>query len=261
MNCITKTLVAGGSIILAAALAAAVKPHFFPVIKDAYFEPDTDKLRLLPKNLVVVRPTHFPGEKAKMREIHENSPSDTRSVGRNVPLRTAIAEAYDCNPARVELPADAPQGGYDFLATTGQNAREDLKKAIERKLGYTAHRETRDMDVLGLKVEDPNLPGMKISPEGESANVTMKDGKLYFTHQPLHAILNGLSQGLSEPVVDETGLTNFYDFSVTWNKEIQNRMQVGGFDLNGVKRVLAGWGLRLEQDSQPMDVFVVQKAR
>lgn len=254
---ITSTVAAGIAVAAIIAVAMAMK---HPTVKDSCFDPDTDKLRQLPKGLVVVRLSHFPKNSAKMRELHEDSSSVTRALGRNVPLRIAIAEAYDCNPARVVLPPDAPKTGFDFLVTTGVSARDDLRKAIE-KLGYTAHRETRDMDVLALKVEDPNLPGLTVSPDTELADETIKNGKLYFMHQSLASILNGLSQGLSEPVVDETGLTNYYNFSVEWNKDIQNRMQVGGFDLDGVKKVLKGWGLHLEPDTQPMEVFVVKKVK
>lgn len=254
----TNSMVAGGIAVLAIVTMAMAMKH--ATVKDSYFDPDTDKLRQLPRGLVVVRPTHFPKYSAKMREIHENSSSVTRALGRNVPLRIAIAEAYDCNPASVVLPPNAPTTGFDFLVTTGPGAREDLRKAIE-KLGYTAHRETRGMDVLALKVADPTLPGLKISPAGEPADEKIMDGKLYLMHQSLASILDGLSRGLSEPVVDETGLTNYYDFSVTWDKEIQNRMQVGGFELDGVQKVLKGWGLHLEPDHQEMEVFVVQKVK
>lgn len=247
------------AILAVVAMAMVVKHQ--PQVKDSYFDPDTDKLRLLPNNLIVARPTHFPKSSAKMRHVHENSSSVTRTLGRNVSLRDAIAEAYDCNPALVVLPADAPKGGFDFLVTTGNSAQDDLRKAIEKKLSYTAHRETRDVDVWAMKVEDANLPGLTISPADELADEKIKDGKLYLTHQSLSSILDGLSQGLNQPVLDETGLTNYYDFSVAWNDAIQSRMQTGAFDLDGVKKVLKGWGLRLEQDNQPIDVFVVEKAR
>ena len=253
----TKTTVMVAALLAVIIVTMVVKHQ---TVKDSYFDPDTDKLRLLPANLVVVRPTHFSKSSAKMRHVHENSESVTRTLGRNVPLRDAIAEAYDCNPSRIVLPTDAPKGGFDFLVTTGADARENLKTTIEKKLGYIAHHEARDVDVWAMKVEDPNLPGLTVSMASELADETVKDGKLYLTHQSLGSILDGLSQGLNQPVVDETGLTNCYDFSVTWNDEIQKRMQTGAFDLDGVKKVLAGWGLRLEQDNQPMDVFVVTKA-
>src|SRR5277367_4853194 len=106
------TVVAGIAILAVVAVALVVKHQ--PQVKDSYFDPDTDKLRLLPNNLIVVRPTHFPKNSAKMRHVHEDSSSVTRTLGRNVPLRDVIAEAYDCNASRVVLPPDAPKGGFDF---------------------------------------------------------------------------------------------------------------------------------------------------
>ena len=49
-----------GILVLAAALTGIAVKHLSSKVKDSYFDPATDKLRLLPANLVVVRPTHFP---------------------------------------------------------------------------------------------------------------------------------------------------------------------------------------------------------
>ena len=253
----TKTTVTVGIAILAVVAVALVVKH--QSVKDSYFDPDTDKLWQLPANLTVVRPTHFPKLSAQIRHV-QNGDSGARMLGRNVPLRDVIAEAYDCNPARVLLPADAPTNGFDFLATTA-DPRKHLQKAVQRKLGYTAHRETRDTEVWVLKVANPNLPGLTVSANGEKTDIVFKNGKLYFTHQPLSVILDGLSRGLDQPVVNQTGLTDDYDFSVQWNGGIQEKMETGAFSLAGVKQVLKGWGLTLEQDTQPMDMFIVEKAR
>ncbi len=257
----TKTIVTVGIILLAAiALARAVKHQ--PSIQDSYFDPDTDKLRQLPADLVLLRPTHFPDATSKIRHVHsEDRNSITRTLGRNASLRETIGEAYDCNPSHVTLPEDAPKGGFDFLITTGSNARERLQTAIRKQFDYTAHRESRDTEVFSLKVENSSLPGVTPSSGDEKPDVVYKDGKLYFKHQQLSAVLDGLSAGLHQPVLDQTGLTNYYDFSVVWNKEIQQKMRDGDFDLDGVKKVLAGWGLRLESDTVSMDMFVVEKAR
>jgi uncharacterized protein (TIGR03435 family) len=258
----TKTTVTVGIAILMVVAVAMVVKWQFPQVKDSFFDPDTDKLRLLPANLVVVRPTHFPHSTSKIRHVHDDDGEPiTRTLGRDVSLRDAIAEAYDCNPARVVLPPDAPEGGFDFLVTTTADTREHLQAAIAKKLDYAAHRETRDTDVLVLKVEDSNLPGLTVSADGEKADAVYKDGKLYFKHQQLSVMLGGLSEGLKQPVLDQTGLTNCYDFSVVWNPAIQQKMQNGTFNADSVQKVLGGWGLRLEPDTAPVEMFVVEKAR
>jgi uncharacterized protein (TIGR03435 family) len=257
----TKTMImAGIGLVMTAAAVMVVKGQFFPAVKDSYFTPDSDKLRQVPAGIVVVRPTHFSSSAHDgIRHVHDGD-SLARTVGHDVLLRDVMAEAYDCSPARVVLPPDAPKDGFDFLVTVGKT-REHLRTAIQKQLGFTAHRETRETDVLMLTVANPGLPGLTISAADEESDTDFKDGKLYFKHQPLSVMFKGLEAGLTLPVQDQTGLTNYYDFSVVWNPDIQKRMQAGAFNLDGVKRVLAGWGLRLEPDTASLDMFIVEKSR
>lgn len=251
----------GGAILIAIAAAMVVKPHYFPAVKEAYFKPDFDNLRQVPAGIVAVRPTHTAHSIGDpIRNMIEGG-SLMRAVGRDMTLRNLIAEAYDCNPGRVALPADAPKGGFDFLVTVPTKTREHLQSAIRDKLGYVAHRETRDTDVLKLKVENTNLPGLTVSPDGEEESIQYKNGKLYFKHKTLKLLLEGLENGLALPVLDETGLIGRYNFSIIWSEAAQQKMQTGAFDLDGVKKVLKELGLELEPDTVSMDMFVVEKVR
>jgi len=250
-----------GMILLAAVAVRVTAQHVSSEVKDSYFDPDTDKLALLPPNLVVVRPTHFPDKPAKVRTIDDSErPSAGWTLGRNVSLKDVIGAAWDCNPSRVVLPSDAPKGGYDFLATTHTDTQQRLQEAVRKNLGYVVHEKTQNTKVWILKVADQSLPGLTVSSANEKSDVSVRDEQLLFTHQPLNRILGGLSQGLGQPVVDQTGLDQFYNFSVPWNPEIQQRMQDGAFDLEGVKKVLASMGLRLESGTQPLDMYIVEQA-
>jgi uncharacterized protein (TIGR03435 family) len=231
-----------------------------PAVKDSYFDPDTDKLRELPADLAVLRATHFPDHSAKIRRIDEDGIT-TRLLGRNASLRETIGEAYDCNPLSVIVPPDLSKAGFDFLITGKSNAREQLRSAIHSQLGYDVRRETRNTDVLLLKVKNSKLPGLKISGDDEKPGAVVEDGKLHFTHQKLSVMLDGLSEGLRQPVLDRTGLTNYYDFSVVWNPDIEKAMHEGAFDPEGVKKVLAACGLSLEPDTAALEMFIVEKAR
>lgn len=226
-------------------------------INDSWFDSDTEELRQLPANLAVLRPTHS-SSYAKIRDYDRNG-SLARTLGRNVTLQQAIAEAYDCGPAQVILPPDAPEGRIDFLVTTPGDAREHLQELIQNEFHYTAHREAQNTDVFIVKVSDPTLPGLEVSSDNESADINYKDGKLYFTHKTMRAIVDGVSLGLSAPVLDQTGLTNAYDFTVPWSMDVEKRMENGGFNLGATRKVLAGWGLALESSNIPMDMYVVTK--
>lgn len=256
----TKIIVTA-SILTLAGIALALAAERQPAVNDSYFDPDTDKLRTLPANLVVLRTTHFPDSTPEIRHVHgEEGNTITRTLGRNVSLRETIGEACDCNPLRVILPPDSPKSGFDFLVTGGSDARKQLKSAIRSELGYDVRRETRNTDVLLLKVENSRLPGLKISGDDEKPDIHYEDGKLEFTHQRLSIMVDGLSEGLRQPVLDRTGLTNYYDFSVAWHPDTEKKMHEGAFDPDGVKKVLATCGLSLEPNTASLEMFIVEKA-
>ena len=250
---------AGGAILMVVASVTVVKSQPSAVVSDAYFAPDTDKLQAAPADIAVVQPTHFPQAAAKIKHVH-NGDSLARTVGRNVTFRDLMAEAYDCGPGCVVLPADAPKGGFDFLVTVSPQTRKHLRAAIETDLGYTASAETRDTEVLVLQVEDPSLSGLTPSTDGD-ADISLQDGKLNLTHQPLSLVVRGLEDGLALPVVDRTGLTNYYDFSVTWNSKVTQSMREGGFPLDKAQKVLNQWGLELKPDTARLEMFTVKRTR
>ncbi|HUA65689.1 MAG TPA: TIGR03435 family protein [Alphaproteobacteria bacterium] len=256
----TNLMITVGVAILAAVAVAMAVEYQSGQIKDSYFA-DPDNLRQVPAGLVALRPTHFANTYGKIRHDHEND-TLTRTVGRDASLRQIIADAYDCAPAQVVMPPGAPQGHFDFLVTKPGHVRDRLKKIIESQFHYIAHRESQNTDVFILTVSDPALPGLTPSADGEDkeSGLSYRDGKLYFKHQTVSRIVDGLSQGLNEPVLDQTGLTNAYDFSLAWTAETTKRMENGGFSLAGTRRVLAGWGLALESSNVPMDRYVVTPA-
>lgn len=254
------TVMVGGAILMTVAVATVVKLQWFPAVREAYFQADADKLRQVPAGIVVLCPTHFPTSFARIGHVRDGE-SLVRTVGCNVPFRDLIAEAYDCKPGHVVLPTDTPRGGFDFLVTVSPRTRKHLQAAIAKKTGYAADSETRNTEVLVLRVKDANLPGLTASAAGENETINYQDGKLYFKHQPLGAMFKGLEDGLALPVVDQTGLTNYYDFSVIWNDRIAKAMRTGGFHLEGVQKVFSGLGLELKPETVSQEMFIVKKTR
>src|SRR5690242_2622943 len=97
------------------ATALIVKWQFFPAVKASYFVPDQNNLSQAPGGVVVVRPTHFAQSTNNGTCDVEDHGSLIRMVGRDVPLQSVIAEAYDKSPGRVVLPPDAPKTCFDYL--------------------------------------------------------------------------------------------------------------------------------------------------
>lgn len=258
-------LLTGLLIMLVAGTAVAVKLIFFPSVSDKYFQVSASRLRKAPPNVVVVRPTHFASTAARSSPPNQIGSTTVKGaqwmVGVNVTFQQLIATAYGDSPAHIALPADAPRKNFDYLVTVPTDPNSHLQSAIRRKLGYVAQRETRDTAVMALTVKDPNSPGLKISSSREKDGLDERNGRLYFTHQRLSTITGGLEQAVTMPVVDKTGLTNFYDFSLVWDKQTQQGIQNGTLDAETGGKILAEWGLALEPDTASMEMLVVKKEK
>jgi uncharacterized protein (TIGR03435 family) len=258
------TVLVSVTVLVLIALVVVVKMIFFPSVSDKFFQTNSARLRQAPPGLVVVRPTHFANTAKRSSPQNQVGYASVKGaqwmVGINVTFQQLIATAYSYNPGRIALPVGAPKVNYDFLVTVPEDPQAHLQSAIRRKLGYVAQPETRDTPVLALKVENPNSPGLKVSPDSEKENTNVKNGRLYFTHQKLSVVTDGLEGIMKTPVVDKTDLTNFYDFSLVWDAQTQRAIQTGTLDNETGKKILAEWGLGLEPDTASIEMLVVKKA-
>lgn len=245
----TKAIAYIGAALVLIAAAFVIKAIFFPSMKDAYFAMDDPSLLQAPAGLVVVRATHYSflrrnsGINEAWLPNHEN---EWRAMGRNVSLRRMLSEAYGHDPFRMVLPPDAPTNNFDFLLTVSTNQGKQLQTAIRKTLGYSAHTETRTTNILALEIESPDLPGLKIS---TSSNSSIPWGRL--VHYRIGFVAWQLEGRLQQPVINETGLTNYYDFD--WDFTPHDRATLD--------KMLAHLGLGLEAKTEPVEVLVVARER
>jgi uncharacterized protein (TIGR03435 family) len=257
----TKVLVL--ALVLTAAAVAIVKVFFFPSVKDAYFAMDDRSLRKVPAGIILVRPTHFPflKEKGILRARPSNGTGKVVWVmGRNAPLRDVMAVGYDWDHSRVLLPPDASTGRFDFLMTGNSNQLTRFQTIVRRQLGYVAQKESRDTDVLALKIANPALPALTLSRPDEPGRINFRKEKLFFTHLPAQVLINVFARFLDQPMVDKTGLTNSYDFTIDWNSKMDQSFQAGTLTRDQLEQVIGTLGLKLEPDTAPIEMLVVKKA-
>jgi uncharacterized protein (TIGR03435 family) len=233
---------------------------------------DYRSLQHAPAGLVMVRATHYPflRNPGLLSSVSPRAETNVfRIMGRNVPLRTVFAVAYHQSPSRVILPPDAPKTNFDFLVTVTSDTRASLRAAIRETLGYVAETETLDTNVLAIKIVDARLPGLKVSPDTEKRDVFYNDQNLKVQHLPLLMMANdrlttlsdGLGRILPIPVVDETVLTNVYDYTIAWNVRVQRQLENEATARPAVDKILAVWGLGLRPDTAPVEMLVVKKAK
>ena len=236
-------------------IAGGVIAWYSHVDESLFKDMSGQQLKLARSGTVMVRVTHYP--KAPTNEIVTTGMRGRRwFMGRNVTLQQLMALAYNYNPGKVWLPPGAPKNNYDFIVTALSGPTEHLRSAIQKKTGYIASVETRDTDVLALVVKDRMLPGMKESGANERRDDKLgDDGRMYLTHQRPADIIEPIANVLKIPVIDKTGLSNYYDFSLEWTPKLQK----GDVTQDDVEAILRDWGLGLQPDTASMEMLVVKK--
>lgn len=252
------------TLLLTAVAVVVAKGLFFPSVKDAYFAMDERSLRHVPAGTIIVRPTHFPFLKEK-GILRTSAPSDKNTLwqmGRNVPLRDVMAAGYNWNQARILLPPDAANARFDFLMTGASNQLTRFQATIRREIGYTGQVESRNAEVIALKIANPALPAFTISRDDEQQriNFNMQQEKLHFTKMPLKVLVNIFGRFLQTPMVDKTGQTNLYSFDIDWNSKTDKNFEGGTMTREMVEQMLGSLGLKLEPDTAPMEMLVVKQA-
>lgn len=258
-----KTKLLAGVLFLAL-IVVVVKWMFFPSVKNAYFAMDARSLRQAPSGLVVIRPTHFAFLRSGgILRVPPPRHGDHGQwmMGRDASLREVIAAAYGQDPSRVLMPPDAPGGHFDFIVTTADKQREHLQSVIQKKLGYIAQKERRNIDVMALKVKNAGIPGLAVSGAHEKPHFDYFDVRVQFTHVPVVVLAHILDQMLETPVVNETGLTNFYNFTIPWNPRKKQQILNQGNEIAAGNKMLAGLGLGLEPTKTSLKMLVVKPAK
>jgi uncharacterized protein (TIGR03435 family) len=210
---------------------------------------------------VSIRPTRFTREVADFAEMWG------KSIGVYQPFEWLLAKAYGISACRVLALTPLPPGDFDFITSVSQRPREALQKMIKQKFGITGRRETRETDVLLLKVKWQNAPGLKPTPSKAGSSMSSEFqgvGHLSCTDGPISSLIYGLQYYLQVPVVDRTGLAGRFDVDLTWDDEMKWDGTGHYYFSNpdGLKQVvLDQLGLELVPSREPIEMLVVEKAK
>ncbi len=154
-----------------------------------------------------------------------------RFVVRDYNVKLLIAAAYNMNPKTISGgPAWIESDFFDILALTPGQASPSrqvqmdmLQRLLEERFKLTFHREQKTFSIYALEVAKG---GPKLDPTSLGPNDTSNVGPGMVYPQkvvvPAHnATMNDLASllqraVLDRPVVDMTGLTGRYDFSLEW---------------------------------------------
>jgi len=177
-----------------------------------------------------------------------------------------------------------PQGVYDFIANLPHGAPEALQSEIKKKFGLVGTWRMVETDVLLLKLANPDVNGFK--PAGSlmqemNLNITKLGGPMryelgeakkvvtvrtnkteYRFNTTPDVLIKSLEYVFNLPIIDETGLTNRYDFATAFVFNILKGGSFGDPDKEMWNSVLAEQlGLELVPARRPVRMLVVEKAK
>ncbi len=225
------------------------------------------------------------GFKIKGRPAHAIMWKPDRFMATNFSLPMLLQRVYDVQAEQIlGGPAWFNSENFDVDAHVDKSVADDLGKLtpdqskLERqrmlqvlfgdRFKLTLHHETRELPVYVLVIPtngpkiQPSKPGdtypngLKRPDDGQPQGPGLwwpEEGKLIGQGVSVSSLVRSLSQKLGgRIVVDKTGLTGDYDFTLQWTRE-ENQAAL----LTAIQEQL---GLKLETQKLPIDVLVIDHA-
>jgi uncharacterized protein (TIGR03435 family) len=216
-----------------------------------------------------IKPNHSVGQAGALR------PTPGALNVENLSVRSVIMWAWDIEEYQVVIPPalkdSAETAHYDIVARAAEGASIPQVKLMTRRMlmdrfHLVVHTEKRDIKSLTLVVAKGGPKGLRAPAADEKQYTDPVSKNDEGQHWVFHNIdMKGLAQflsapGLETPVVDATGLAGRYTFDFVqpvWNRAdgpLADHMLSQVFP--ELQRQL---GLRVQGQSVPMDVIVVDK--
>jgi uncharacterized protein (TIGR03435 family) len=187
--------------------------------------------------------------------------SGDRLTMRNVTLRSCISWAY--NLQDFQIAGDLRTDRFDITAkaaapSTIPMLRAMLGTLLADRFQLTFHRDTKQLASLTLVVAKGG-PKLRISQENTPGILRPSKSAMVAQHATMSEFIGTLAGPLRTPVVDETGLTGRYDFTVDLSSYFAATKPGEQPDLTGImmSALREQLGLSLESRKEPVDILVI----
>src|ERR1017187_7496339 len=207
-----KTIVVAGAAVLFATgtTVVVVERVVSPSVDESFWELKRENLRKAPP-VLIIRPTrYFSPTNGGIMSNTDNGKDARETIARNVSVANLLAIAFSADLHETILPPDLPTNNFDLMLTLRDHQLEALQKAIERKFGLTAHRETFETNELQLRVRDPELLAVHAGKRGTKTDFKNDARSYTFVNFPISMEARMLEGFFLKPVVLAPGLSGNY---------------------------------------------------
>ena len=222
-----------------------------------------DIIRQMPPQVIIV-PSVF----AKDGGTYRDYTTGGGVMGICQTITNIVRVAYDGQQYRMIFSTGIPDGRFDFFAKGIESSQpffqKDLQAELKTKLGVVGKLEMRESEVLLLRCRNPNAGGLK-PPDSLRRSLNLPENmrgrsetnSLYSINDSLSMLRGFLQTTFVMPVIDQTGLTNNYDFILKWDDASPIHP-----NKEGIKQALLDQlGLELVPTNMPVETLVIEKVK
>jgi uncharacterized protein (TIGR03435 family) len=194
----------------------------------------------------------------------ELAPGGKRFTATNQLMVELIMFAYDVSPVQISgIPSDFVQGRYDIGATCEQAMTKEqlpqmLQALLAERFHLSVHRELKEQTVYALIVGKGGPKLHETLHEDEKPGLRQKDHSFTFTNAAMSNLVGVLSQLAGRKVVDRTGLSGAYDFTLSYAPD-RASPAADSFPDSVFTAVREQLGLNLEAQKSQVDFIVVDR--
>jgi len=182
----------------------------------------------------------------------------------NASLSQCIQWAYNVQAFQVSGPAWMESERYDISAKSSGPAPEaQLRLMLQTLLGerfkLAFHRDTKDLPGYALVVSKGGPKLKESTTEGEPS-MKPDRARMVAEHVTMSRFADLLTNPLHSPVVDKTGLTGRYDFSLDISKYATPGMSPDEMSTALAECLQQELGLRVEARKLPLEILMIDRA-
>lgn len=170
-------------------------------------------------------------------------------------VRAMMSTAYRIPMKRMIVATDLPDGKFDF---TNPHSLEAMKQEMKERFGLVGRTEKVQTNVLVLTVHQANAKELKPGTKEGNLSGFAKGGPGSYEaqNQPISSLTRVLENYFDAIVLDKTGLTGTYDFSINWQQPDPKQHNLPALK----KALMDDLGMELTPSNEQVEMLIIEKA-